>query len=262
MGGLRIWAKIGLGALVSLGALSGVLRAHTALFPDPPVAGERLQPYELEQLDWMADVVGIEHGSPEYMRAKRDVEDFSGTYADHRLATVAHTLPGALILLLAPIQFIKSVRDRYPRYHRWQGRFLLIMILLSVVPAFYFGLFAPFGGVLESIAIVGFGVLFAASAGRAFLAIRRGHSGLHREWMIRMFSLAIAIAVVRLVNLALIAFIPLVRETFIASIWLGFGSSLAVGEYWIRKTRRNNRSAHLGHRSAAAVPKAFAGGAS
>lgn len=258
---MRVWAKIGIGALVFLGVVSGVTRARTAIFPLPPRSGDRLQPYEQDQLDQMASVIGMEIGSAEYARAKEQVEEFSGTYADHPLATAMHTLPGALILLLAPIQFSPRIRDRYPRYHRWQGRFLLLMILASSLPAFFFGLFMPFGGILESGAVLIFGTVFVIAAARAYVAIRRGRIDLHREWMIRMFSLAVGIAAVRVVNIGLLAVFPYLRETFIASIWLGFGISLAVGEYWIRTTRRTKRSAHLGHRAAPSVPKAFAGGA-
>ena len=46
-------------------------------------------------------------------------------FAQHPLLTIAHITPGLLFILLAPLQFIERIRQRWPGLHRWMGRFLL-----------------------------------------------------------------------------------------------------------------------------------------
>src|SRR5437870_13707344 len=36
--------------------------------------------------------------------------------------TLLHNIPSLLFVLLIPLQFVTSLRRRYPRLHRWTGR--------------------------------------------------------------------------------------------------------------------------------------------
>ena len=223
--------------------MSGVMRADTALRPDTPEPGQALGKRERMQLESLAAITGMQRGSPEFLHAQESVVAFSRTYTQHRTNTMMHALPGALLLLLAPLQFSKRIRNRYRTFHRWLGRALLLLIVSVGATAFYFGLFTPFAGPGESVAVVIFGGLFTFSALRAYIAIRRRDIERHREWMIRMFALAIGISTVRVVNLALLlVFVGQVRETFVPSLFLGFGVTLLFAEYWIRRTRPRRAS--------------------
>ncbi len=53
------------------------------------------------------------------------------------------------------------------------------------------------GGSLESAATFVFGVLFLASLGRAFAAIRARRIAEHRRWMIRAYAIGLGVATVR-----------------------------------------------------------------
>jgi len=85
------------------------------------------------------------------------------------------------------------------------------------------------------------GGLFLALA-RAVAAIRAGRVAAHREWMIRAFAVALGISTVRLVAAALDLVVspygvPL-APLFVASLWIGWGVTVAAAELWIRYTRR------------------------
>lgn len=70
------------------------------------------------------------------------------------------------------------------------------------------------------------------------MAIRRRDVEHHREWMIRMFAIAIDVSVVRITGTVLGA---LTREGpeawFGQSVWIGFVITLALAELWIHRTR-------------------------
>jgi hypothetical protein len=104
------------------------------------------------------------------------------------------------------------------------------------------------GGATESAAAVLFGVLFLVSLGRAFACIRRGLVALHREWMIRAFSLGLAVATVRPIVGAFFATRGLTRltpaEFFGIAFWLGFTIHLIAAETWINHTRARQLRGH------------------
>jgi uncharacterized membrane protein len=169
-------------------------------------------------------------------------------FGGHRFITLLHVVPGGIFLLLAPIQFIPAIRNRYLRAHRWLGRVLLIAVLISGAVGLFFGVFHPIGGVREAIGIVIFGTFLFVCAIRAYIAIRRGEVALHREWMIRAFATALAISTVRVVAGTLDATRALgadSRAQFVVSIWSGWLITIAAAELWIRYTRRSTNAHRL-----------------
>jgi hypothetical protein len=46
-------------------------------------------------------------------------------FANQRALTLAHVLPAMLFMLLGPLQFVGSLRSKYPQIHRWSGRVFL-----------------------------------------------------------------------------------------------------------------------------------------
>lgn len=161
-------------------------------------------------------------------------------FVERRLLTLLHVVPGGLYLLLAPLQLSKRVRSNVT-FHRWNGRFLIVAGLLSVLPGFFFGVVMPFAGPPEAGAVAIAGSLFAFALCRAYVAIRAKQVSVHREWMLRAFAIGIGISVVRLAAGALDLWLtPLgwaTTSVFALSLWVGWGLSLGVTEFWIRHTR-------------------------
>ena len=172
-----------------------------------------------------------------------ELDRFDGRYARHPIAAMLHVVPGALFLAGVTLQFSSRLRRRHIRIHRWSGRVLIAAAVIGTVPAFYFGVFDPYGGLAESIPVGLFGTMFLLSLATAFVAIRKHEVARHREWMIRAFALALGISIVRLVSVAAdLALTPAgIRQPvlFVLSIWVGWAMAVAGAEWWIRLTRLN-----------------------
>lgn len=163
---------------------------------------------------------------------------FDAGYAEWPWLTVAHIVPGMLFLALAPLQFVRRIRSRHLAVHRRSGRLLVGLGALIGVTALVMGFVLGFGGPLETSANTIFGAFFLYALGRAFYHVRRGEIAEHREWMIRMFAIALAITTMRpLVGL----FFALTDWEFgrILGVvfWLAFLLHAAAAELWIRSTR-------------------------
>ena len=162
-------------------------------------------------------------------------------FAEHRLLTLLHVVPGGLFFVLIPLQFSSRVRARYPKLHRYSGRILLTGITVSLIPGLFFGIVMPFGGRLEAMLIALLGIFLLYAMAMAVMAIRRGEVARHREWMIRMFANALAISTVRLVGgpieFVLTPYGVPPSERFVLAIWVAWLLTLAGAECWIRYTR-------------------------
>jgi uncharacterized membrane protein len=152
--------------------------------------------------------------------------------------TFTHIIPGALFMILAPLQFIPRLRSRYPRFHRWSGRLLVVLGLIIGISALIMSFTSSIGGANETAATSVFAVLFLVSLCKGFYHIRRREIALHREWMIRMFAIGFAIASVRPIVGMFFAFSKLSpHEFFGIAFWLGFTIQLLLAEIWINYTR-------------------------
>jgi hypothetical protein len=155
--------------------------------------------------------------------------------------TMVHIFAGLLFLVLGPFQFIATLRARRARLHRRIGYGVLTSGLLTGVTALAMTTRMAIGGATERAATTLFGLLFLIALARAFACIRRRRVASHREWMIRAFSLGLAIATVRPIVGVFFAtqrFTHLAaREFFGIAFWLGFTMHLIAAEAWINHTR-------------------------
>lgn len=155
--------------------------------------------------------------------------------------TRLHVVAGGLFLLLAPLQFWRGLRNRHRAVHRWSGRLLLVLLVISVLASVPFGILAPYAGAPEGVVVTLVTLLALGGAGRAYWAIRTHRVALHREWMLRVFALGVGIASVRFVDAVLVlTILPFVSTVtiFVLSLWLGWGLTLAWTEWWIARTRK------------------------
>ena len=103
-----------------------------------------------------------------------------------------HIVPGALYLLLAPLQLAYRFRSRHYTFHRRLGRVLAGAGIVAGVFALIFGGLFSFGGLPEASAAVVFGLWFLACLVLAVRPIRRDDIVHHRRWMIRAFAIGMA----------------------------------------------------------------------
>ena len=90
-----------------------------------------------------------------YTPGKSPVPD--GGFAAHPFLTLTHIVPGLLFMLLAPLQFIKKLRNNYPKVHRTIGYIVLVCGLIIGSTALIMGFIMAIGGIVETLAITLYG---------------------------------------------------------------------------------------------------------
>lgn len=215
---------------VLVGVASAALRVT-----NPTDSGTRMEP--LRQAVFATLHLTQQHAD----ERAAELDRFDSRFAAHRGATLLHVVPGALVLLLAPLQFLTRGRSRYARLHRWSGWVVVALALVTALSALFFGLLMPYAGALESIPITLFSLVLLVALFRAVTAIRAGRVHAHREWMVRAFAVLVAISTVRFVAIPVDLFTtPLgmgPRAQFVLAVWMGWLTTLGVAEWWIRRTR-------------------------
>ncbi len=159
-------------------------------------------------------------------------------FALHKWLTLIHILPGALFLTLATLQFMPNIRRQHLNFHRWSGRFLIVLGLIIGVTALVMSLKMNIGGTNETAATTLYGIVFLFCLIKAYLCIRKKNVVRHREWMIRMYAIGLGVATTRPIVGAFFAFRRLTpHEIFGIAFWLGFTITFMMGELWIDYTR-------------------------
>jgi uncharacterized membrane protein len=159
-------------------------------------------------------------------------------FSRHKVLTFGHILPGALFLVLMPLQFVRRIRERHITWHRWSGRVLVILGIIVGASALTLSYTNSIGGANETAATTLFAILFLIFLIRGFWNIRRRRVELHREWMIRAFGVALGIATTRPIVGAFFAARRLSpHEFFGIAFWLGFSLTLLAAEAWIQTSR-------------------------
>jgi hypothetical protein len=169
-------------------------------------------------------------------------EALDDVFARYPVLTLVHIVPGLLFMLLGSLQFSPTIRARHLQWHRWSGRVFLTCALVIGLSGLVMSFAMPaIGGVNQAAATTLFAVLFLFALGKAFWHIRRRQIALHREWMIRAFSIVLAVATIRPIIGVFFATSRLSGLTpydfFGAAFWIGFVIHLIAAEVWIQWTR-------------------------
>jgi uncharacterized membrane protein len=165
-------------------------------------------------------------------------------FARHVALTLVHILPGGLFLVLAPLQFIPSIRQEHLQLHRWMGRVLVVCGLIIGVSALVMSYTMNIGGPNETAATTLFAIVFLYCLIKAYLHIRRKEVARHREWMIRAFGVGLGVAMTRPIVGIFFAFRRLTpHEFFGIAFWLGFTTTFLAAEAWVDYTRQHAPSA-------------------
>jgi uncharacterized membrane protein len=168
-----------------------------------------------------------------------EVAEFDQRFTVNRGMTTLHVIPGGLFLILLPLQLSQTVRTRFAAFHRWNGRLLITVGVLSTITGLFFAIVMPFGGLAELIVVVPVAVWFLASMLRAYRAIRRHDVHGHRRWMLRALAAPLGVTVVRaigpIVDLTLTPWGASAREMFVAAVWIGWALTFAGADWWIRR---------------------------
>jgi uncharacterized membrane protein len=162
-------------------------------------------------------------------------------FAHYPILTLVHIVPGLLFMMLGPLQFSATLRARHLRWHRWSGRIFVICGVVIGISALVMSFGMPaIGGLNQAAATILFATFFLVALCKAFWHIRRREVAPHREWMIRAFSIGLAVATIRPiigVFFATSRFSGLTPyEFFGTGFWIGFVLHLIAAEAWIQAT--------------------------
>jgi uncharacterized membrane protein len=164
---------------------------------------------------------------------------FDDGFSRHPIITLIHILPGALFMILGPLQFMAGVRRRHIGFHRLSGRIYIISAYIIGISALYMPfVLRPIGGLNEAAATSLYAILFLVSLSKAWWHIVHKRVALHREWMIRAFSIGLAVGTIRPIIAIFFAFSGLPPQIFFGTaFWIGFTLQLLAAEIWINYTR-------------------------
>lgn len=119
-------------------------------------------------------------------------------YERHALLTALHLVPSFIFVLLILLQLNGRLRRRYPQFHRWNGRLFLLLGFFIGISGVVLGIIMPFGGRLETVAVLIMGTGFLYSLMMGLVRIRQGRIPEHRFWMLHMTALGFAPLTMRL----------------------------------------------------------------
>lgn len=162
-------------------------------------------------------------------------------FTRYPLLTLIHVVPGLLFMMFGPLQFSSTIRARHLWWHRLNGYIFLICGVVIGISALLMSLAIPsIGGVNQAAATTLFSAFFLFALWKAFSHIRRREVALHREWMLRAFSVGLAVATIRpIVGIffATSRFSGLTPHDFFGiAFWIGFTLQLMAAEAWIHAT--------------------------
>jgi len=157
------------------------------------------------------------------------------------LPVMVHIVSSSLFAILGAFQFAKSFRRRWPGWHRWAGRLLVVCGLLVGFSGLWMTLFYPHpigDGDFLSVQRLLFGSAMIVSIVLSYAAIRRGNVNQHRAWMMRGYAIGMGAGTQALVLMVgeMIAGKPneLSRALLMGLAWV---INLAVAEWIIRKRK-------------------------
>jgi len=155
--------------------------------------------------------------------------------------TILHVVLGGVFVLLAPFQFVASIRKRWMSYHRWAGRLLVLIGVIVGLTAVFLAVVVPFSGNPERLINGFFGVLFLACIWKGMTAIWRHDVRTHRRWMTRTLAMGLAPATMRILFIPAVIIlkpepsdVTTLATLSIISFSVAFPLHLLIAEIWIR----------------------------
>lgn len=129
-------------------------------------------------------------------------ETDKGLYRPHHFWSnrllVIHWVGGVFLMIAGPTQLIPTLRQRYPKLHRWTGRIYIVAALCAAVAATGYTLIFRTSryDIHEDVGNVVFGICMAVCAVQTFRYRRKVEA--HRKWATRLFVTVAAAVFVRL----------------------------------------------------------------
>jgi uncharacterized membrane protein len=175
--------------------------------------------------------LGICIGGADIMDAV-DRERGSETFYRSTILSV-HAMMAVPFLLLAPLQFSRRLRARWPVAHRWLGRTFIAGSSIAALGAIYLGL--TYKGIGSRTPLFLFGILWLAFTVAAWLCARRRAFAAHERFVVRVYAIALAFVFVRVIGELQDVLFPFMQDQALRDAtgeWLSFVVPLICVEAW------------------------------
>lgn len=169
-----------------------------------------------------------------------DAEDGLATqfaqYKQHSSMEFLHLAPAFIFFSIIPLQFVSRIRANHPLVHRVLGRTCVVVGVTSGMLGLIIAVVMPFGGVVETVLVLPFGIFFLFAITQGYLNARARRIVQHRAWMIRALAVALAISLQRVYLGLLMIDAPMseMPQMFNVAIALGFCTTIGLAELYVR----------------------------
>jgi len=121
---------------------------------------------------------------------------FGESFFSNQVWVTMHLVGGSLALLIGPMQFWRSLRNRFLNFHRISGKLYMLGVLLIAISAFRLSLISFCTPCRVSLFILA--VLVSISTWFAWKAIKSKNIKVHRQFMIRSYVCVLSFVAVRI----------------------------------------------------------------
>lgn len=160
-----------------------VLRAATRFWFAVTVVGQLAFSFAVASFYGLAALRGDFHGWSKFITHGHVAGDTLGNFA-----VMLHVASAALIMLIGVLQLAPAVRERFPVFHRWNGRVYMLTAISASVAGLYMTFIRGSGGDLTQHLGATLGaVLIWTFAGTALHYALARNFRTHRRWALRLF---------------------------------------------------------------------------
>jgi uncharacterized membrane protein len=121
-------------------------------------------------------------------------------FAGYQWPFYAHIASGPVSLVLGTILMSDRFRTRFPKWHRYLGRFQVAGILLLVSPSGLWMAYYAQSGAVAGVSFALLAILTGACAALGWRTAMQRRFAVHRRWMSRCFLLLCSAVVLRLMG--------------------------------------------------------------
>ena len=154
------------------------------------------------------------------------------------LAFYGHISFGGLALLSGWSQFSKKLRAKRLNLHRNLGRIYVVSALISGLCGVYLGFYAT-GGIIASLGFIFLGIIWLATTGIAYAAVKRRDMTLHQGMMVYSYAACFAAVTLRI----WLPILTLVFGEFLIAYrtvaWLCWVPNILFAYIWVRRKGLN-----------------------
>jgi CubicO group peptidase (beta-lactamase class C family)/uncharacterized membrane protein len=137
------------------------------------------------------------------------------------IAFYIHIVFGGIALLIGWVQFIKKIRDTYPKLHKTIGKIYISSIFIAAPVAFYISFFVK-GGLPTEIGFTFGSLIWITATYLGYRAIRKGNIKAHIEYMTYSYAGTFAAVTLRFWLPFLITTIGNFETAYGISVWLSW----------------------------------------